>query len=457
MSSQESGLWRFFWAPGVVLLLGIIAGCASGGGQPEVGSGLSLSPMENAGEALVKWPGEEERQERLGRLLEEPLDQERAVRVALLNQPGIQAARLEVEAQRGRLRQEAQLENPEVEVELYFSEQVDRLERLDAAVVVDVTSLFALGARRRAFAAGGRSTAAAGNAEILARVVEVRRAWVEAVGAEVLLERQRALYQVRAAVSEAAVIYHESGNLADDEVAVLMMEALEAREELYRAEDEARGRRERLSLLLGLSDQEFELPDGLPEIPEDQGSRENLFEEARQESWRLKALEAEGQRQQELILASRWVGYLPGVRLGLVTDWRGGELEWGPSLGVEIPLFNRRQGDRDAHQAERERMEFLYREELHRLEISAQRLERYLERAEQMVRHYQEEVLPLGERIQEEKLRQYNAMTIGVFELLEARRAHLRAEREYLRWQRDFWLRHLEIESFRAGVGLEVD
>ena len=457
MSSEGVELWCVLWGAGVVLLLGIITGCAPGGMQSELGRGLSLPAMENGEEALSGWKREEERRERLRSILEEPLDEEGAVRVALLNQPGIQAARLEVEAQKGRLRQEGLFGNPEVEIEIYFSERIDTVERLDATLVVDITSLLAVGARRRALAAGGASAVAAGNEEILSRVVEVRRAWIEAVGAEVLLERERALYQVRSAVSEAAVIYHDAGNLADDEVAVLMMEVLEAREDLYRAEDEARVRRERLSLLLGLSIDEFELAEELPEMGEDQRWRGNLLEAARQESWRLRALEAERRRQDALIQGSRWEGYLPGLRLGVVTDWRGEALEWGPLVGIEIPLFDRRQGARNAYQAERERVEFLYREEFHRLEISAHRLEREIERAEEMVRHYEEDVLPLGERILDEKLRQYNAMTIGVFELLEAQRAHLRAQREYVRWQNEYWLRRLDVERFRAGAGLERD
>jgi outer membrane protein, heavy metal efflux system len=59
--------------------------------------------------------------------------------------------------------------------------------------------------------------------------------------------------------------------------------------------------------------------------------------------------------------------------------------------------------------------------------------------------------LPLRARILEGSEAEYNAMTIGLFQLLEAKRAQIQAGSTWVEMLRDYWLVRLEAEELLAG------
>ena len=48
-------------------------------------------------------------------------------------------------------------------------------------------------------------------------------------------------------------------------------------------------------------------------------------------------------------------------------------------------------------------------------------------------------------------LREYNAMQVGVFQLLQARREQLEGKRAYVRTLRDYWQARTTLEQLLAG------
>jgi outer membrane protein, heavy metal efflux system len=60
-------------------------------------------------------------------------------------------------------------------------------------------------------------------------------------------------------------------------------------------------------------------------------------------------------------------------------------------------------------------------------------------------------ILPLRERITNETQLQYNAMQIGLFELLRARERQIDGGREYLRALYDYWSAQATIEQLLRG------
>ena len=67
------------------------------------------------------------------------------------------------------------------------------------------------------------------------------------------------------------------------------------------------------------------------------------------------------------------------------------------------------------------------------------------------MRFYRETLLPVRERVVSESLLQYNAMNLGVFELLTARRNLIDTARAYVEALRDFWVAHATLEQIAAG------
>jgi cobalt-zinc-cadmium efflux system outer membrane protein len=83
---------------------------------------------------------------------------------------------------------------------------------------------------------------------------------------------------------------------------------------------------------------------------------------------------------------------------------------------------------------------------------SAARLVRArLEGAEDRARYSRDIVLPLRERIVRETQLQYNAMQVGVFELLRAREQQIQAAIAYVDALLDYWLARTELEQLMSG------
>ena len=71
--------------------------------------------------------------------------------------------------------------------------------------------------------------------------------------------------------------------------------------------------------------------------------------------------------------------------------------------------------------------------------------------SEDRARYTRDILLPLLERIVSETQLQYNAMQLGVFELLRAREQQIRAAMTYIETLRDYWLAHTDLAQLLSG------
>ena len=65
--------------------------------------------------------------------------------------------------------------------------------------------------------------------------------------------------------------------------------------------------------------------------------------------------------------------------------------------------------------------------------------------------YYRDILLPLRERIVNETQLQYNAMQLGVFDLLRAREQQIQAAIAYIETLRDYWLARTDLEHMLSG------
>ena len=74
-----------------------------------------------------------------------------------------------------------------------------------------------------------------------------------------------------------------------------------------------------------------------------------------------------------------------------------------------------------------------------------------LNAARQTAELYQEDLIPIRERIVVETQKHVNYMLLGVFQLLQAKRDEVNAYREYLEALRDYWIAFAELERAVGG------
>jgi cobalt-zinc-cadmium efflux system outer membrane protein len=86
-----------------------------------------------------------------------------------------------------------------------------------------------------------------------------------------------------------------------------------------------------------------------------------------------------------------------------------------------------------------------------RLRAAARSTAARLSAARSMALHYRNVLLPLRSRILSASEAEYNAMGIGVFQLLEAKRAQIQVGSAFIEVLRDYWLARADAEQLLAG------
>jgi cobalt-zinc-cadmium efflux system outer membrane protein len=397
-------------------------------------------------------------------LLATPLDAERAVRIALVNNRALRARLRELGIPRGLLLEAGLAPNPTFEVE----RMPERDTRLELAFEYDVTSLVLAPLRSRA----ARPALEAARYEVASFVVqlgyEVRTAFYDlAAATERLGIAQRSL-DAQTASRDAAIALFEAGNTRSLDVAVETAAYERARVgvaqlELARADAEERVRR-----LLGLhgADAVFTIQATLDATPPALDVPDDLEAKAIEASLELAAMR---HRAEGLALASgvaRTEGWLPDISVdlhvlrgrpeqepGVVADQR---TRVGAGVTFTVPLFDRNQGRRRALDAEADGLVERYYGLAVDVRSAARDARNRFLSAQARVDHFERVLIPAQRRVLDETRLQYNAMQIAVFPLLDARRAVLDVELAYVDTLRERLAARAALAALLAGQRVDA-
>jgi len=387
------------------------------------------------------------------RLAAGPLSLESAVRIALLNNRELRAELLGLGVARGQLVQASVLPNLDFEAQVLFSKDPSAERQWALGAGFDLTQLILRGSRRGA-AEAELSTArlqAAGAALDLA--YQVRLAYYDAQAAAQELTLLRGVQQASAASAEAAQALHDAGNLTDLDLSNEQSAAQGAELELELAEAEALELRERLNVLLGLfgRDTGWTIESQLPEPTANLGDLERLESRAIAASLELAATRSTLDAAARRVGIASTAGWLPQLHLDARAEHDGQYWAVGPALSGSLPLFDRQQGKVLALQAELDQLRARYTAAAVTIRAATRAARGAALASEKRARRYREQLLPLRERVLSQTLLEYNAMQVGVFQLLEARRQQIEAQRAYVRSLRDYWRARATLEQLLAG------
>ena len=213
--------------------------------------------------------------------------------------------------------------------------------------------------------------------------------------------------------------------------------------------------REHLARLLGVFGPEaaFKTSEILPELPGGEPALEGLESIAIERRLDLAAARAEREVVAGLLSTARGTRFLPGVQIGVATqrETPEGIRSTGPTLSLELPIFDQGQArlarlEAQARQAEARLDDLAVRV---RSEVRSARNRLVQQRA--LVNFYRHSVLPLRERILKQTQFQYNAMQIGLSQLLNARQNQTNAYRDYVEGLRDYWMARSDLELAVGG------
>jgi len=385
-------------------------------------------------------------------LLKGGLTRDRAVEIALVNNPKLQATYEELGVSQADMVQAGLLSNPTLGGSLGLPLRGNI--EYEASLTQNFLDIFVLPLRKRVAREQFIADTLRVAHETLAVAAEVQKAVAACQARARIVELERETVQATQAATDLATAQHEAGNIDDlsltEQRSVSERAALELEhDELFLLES-----REELDRLLGLWGPRisWSLAEPLPELPGEDPPLAHL--ESRAVSQRL---DVDAARKQWLLLGNaldlaRTTRYFGFIEVGIHAhqDPDGARL-LGPTLSLELPIFDQRQAliarlEAQHRQAERR---------LAGLSIDARSEVRTaharLASARRAVERYGTVLLPLRKQAVEQALLQYDAMQIGLYELLATKQAQITDQRAHVDAVREYWSARADLELSVGG------
>ncbi len=445
-----------------LLLPAALAACVSPAIDPAISQANQTAGEFTAGKLDLRRTDNQRKQAqaRADALLAEPLGQDAAVELALVNSPAVQAMLADHWAERAQAAQSGRLPNPVFAFERIRAGDELELGRLLSFGLLDLITL-----PQRQAAANQRLLAGqtALSASAVDAVTRVRKAWVRAVASEQSLGYARQVLESAQASAELARRMQAVGNF--NRLSRMRQQAFyaDAAAQVVSAQHEAVAAREALVRVLGLTEAQaagLKLPERLPDLPSQPRAATEVAQAASRARLDVQMARAQlgaAARAQGLARVTSLLDVELGLRRDTVIDRADGQRSTprGWEVDVRLPLFDAGDAQRAAFNAQTlaaaARLEQVSREAGSQLRegYSAYRA------AYDLARHYREEVVPLRQAISEENLLRYNGMLIGVFELLADSREQIGTVRAAIRALEQFWLADAALRASLIGRPME--
>lgn len=388
-------------------------------------------------------------------LLRRQLTAGSAVQIALLNNRELQARFEEIGMAQADVIQAGLISNPNFAASFRFPNRPPSGTNIEYAIAQNFLDLLVLPLRKRIANAQLAQTEIRVADEVLKLALEVKIAFYTVQARQQLLDRLRIVTETNETAAEFTKRLHDAGNTSDLELANQQGSYEQSRLEVAQTELQVRRDRERLNRLMGLwgANTSWTMGDHLPELPGSEGSLQHLESRAIAQRLDLQAarmrLDLIGQ---SLALRTK-TRYLPAeIKIGVDTEKEpDGQRVTGPTLDLELPIFNQGQGEiakltaqyRQA-QREMEAMAVNIRSEVREARdqlIAARDLTSYVGKR----------LLPTQQQALNLTLQQYNFMLKGAYDLLLAKQNEVAAERSYIEAWRDYWIARAELERAVGG------
>ena len=408
--------------------------------------------------AVPVWPTSSEAkakiEARVAELLATPLNQERAVAIALVNNRELRAQYARIGFAEADFVEAGLLENPSFSLGVGFPDSPPSITKLDFGLTLRILQWLLTPARKEIAAVQRQSEVLSVADAVLRTATETRLVFLDLQAAENMSAVLREIAIAAEASYDFAQRLHAAGNLSD--LALANEQALyeQSRVDYARARAEVNDQREHLNTQLGLWGTQigWTIEDRLPELPPTEPD--------------LASLESLAVRQRlDLAAAAKEVEAI-GKAFGLQQDWRylltteigasaerdtDGQWVFGPTLSLEIPIFDQRQGQiaklESALLAAEARLQGL----AINVRSDVRRLRDRLFAARYESEQFRDTIVPLRERITALTQEQYNFMLVDTFDLLAAKRDGIAAYRDYLDSVKRYWEVRAKLEAAVGG------
>jgi outer membrane protein, heavy metal efflux system len=440
----------------VLLALALGAGCASV--SPERGHDQVSSVISERTGHKTRWekgpPDDAQIAEWVRKVTAQGLTRDRAVEIALVNNPSLQATYEQLGVSQADMVQAGLLRNPAFGLDLGFRVNNGQTNEVRVSLVQDFLDLLVLPLRKQI----AREEFEAATLNVANRALEVaaetEKAFVFAQADVELVAFRRTVVEGAGAAAELSARQMEAGNVSELEGATQAANYQQAKLDLAREEIALLEARERVNRLLGLWGQttSWRFVEPLPSMPDADPQLDHL--EAFAMSRRLDVAVAKRRaallsKAVDLARTTRFIGRLD-VGVDMHQD-PNGPLLLGPNLVIELPIFDQRQAVIARLEAQRREMERRKEEVAIDARSEVRLAVLRLSTGREVVSHYREVLVPLRKTVTEQALLHYNGMFLSAFQLLTVKQGEIDARRGYLESLRDYWIARAELARALGG------
>ena len=388
----------------------VLAGCASVSPDGLRGDVQALTVGRVPASAQLPAPdpaARTEAQSQIDQWLRQPLDSDTAVRIALLNNPGLQARLAALGVQDAQRVQALTLLNPYLTLGRFANGYEREIERQLSFSLLD---LLTLPWRTRWQGLQMEQATLAAGQDVLRLAADTRRAWLRAVAAQQVLAAQERMVEAAEAGGELARRMARVGNWS---------RLQQARELGVQQEAAAQLARARLAV---------------------RALRIDLDQVADREGWAGVGS----------VFGDIGLTYSRNTSTEKATGQR--EIKRGWELELPLPLFDWGGAASARSRAEVQQSAALLQNGAVRSRSEARTAWHSYRTAWDLAHQQQTEVLPLRRFVQEETVLRYNGMLASVWELLAEARLAAQAVATATQAQRDFWLAETDLQLALTGT-----
>lgn len=391
-------------------------------------------------------------------ILQRPLTVDDAVLVALLNNRCLQATYEELGVTQAALVQAGLLTNPRFSGNYLLSVVSGPEPLIGLSLAQNFADLFFIGMRKSIAASEFAASKARVTAAVLDMAGETRVAYLDYQAAEQLFELRTTVAEAAAASFDASQKLFAAGNITKLAWASERAGLSQAKLDVAGAQATVLFLRERLNRQMGLwgnTATTWGVAGRLPDVPRDEIDFHNIERRAVAESLDLVEARARVEVAAGRAGMTKWSTLLSEFEFG-VAGAREDNGTWyvGPNVALQIPIFDQGQARNAAATAQLRGALQDYAAHAIELRSTARAARDRLVAARERAAYCREVLLPLRDEILSESQLQYNAMQIGVFQLLAAKRDVIEAGVQYIEALRDYWVARVHMESILAGHAL---
>lgn len=436
-----------------VLSTALLGGCASF--SQDGGFGAVETAAQNRLQKDVVWTRDDAARsavaQRVDALLAQPLSADDAVQIALLNNPGLQAAFNTLGIAEADWVAAQRMPNPGFSIGRMTRGSEVEWER---SLHLNLAALLTLPMRADIEARQFEQTRRALVLDVLRLAAETRKAWVAAVAAGQTATYQRQAMEAAEAGAELARRMAQAGNWSALQRAREQSFYADAALAVARAEQAKLAARERLVRLMGLTQaSKVRLPERLPDLPATLAALPDIEQQAMDSRIDLQMTKLQTEALAKNLGLTRSTRFINVLELGIANNTSNEDPhQRGYEISFELPLFDF--GQTRVVQAESRYRQALERAREVAVNARSEVREAYAMQQSQyaIARHLRDEVVPLKQRISEENVLRYNGMLIGVFELLADARSQIASVNAAIEAQRDYWLADADLAMALVGT-----